>query len=382
MTQQYPAGWRFGNLLPIKSLLLLLGLLLGGGAQAQSGPYGNEWLVAGQPYYKIKVWRDGIYRLDYAYLQNLNATGVAPTRFQVWRRGKEVAVYQAGNQATLDATSYLEFYGQRNDGALDRDFYKKPGDQAHQYYSLYTDTAAYFITWGSRVGKRMAQPVAAGGTPHAWRIQTALKVATDKYFEAPAQGTVHMPWLNQGEGFYSNWSYQGEMPIVTDSLLRAIVTTPGAPPIRAEVCVAGKTIPGDKGGVTGLHTTGIRVMPPGASAARDLGVLTYMNYDFKKALYTLNASDINPDGKVEIRGLMIGQRTAPIFDLYAFSYVKITAPQQSVWFTNRRSLWFQNDSLLSGPATYELDNIPGTVVGYDVQDPYNVQRIAPTASQT
>ncbi|RZK29963.1 MAG: hypothetical protein EOO63_07885, partial [Hymenobacter sp.] len=116
MTQQYTAGWQVTSTIRDlgKRLLVLLGLLLSLSAHAQSGPYGNEWIAAGQPYYKIKVWRDGIYRLDYNYLRSLNAAGVAPTQFQLWRRGKEVAMYQAGNQATLDATSYLEFYGQRN----------------------------------------------------------------------------------------------------------------------------------------------------------------------------------------------------------------------------------------------------------------------------
>ncbi|HET9502762.1 MAG TPA: C25 family cysteine peptidase [Hymenobacter sp.] len=381
MTQSYTGERRFGRT-TTGWLLVLLGLLLGTGARAQSGPYGNEWIVAGQPYYKVKVWRDGLYRLDYNYLRSLSATGVAPTQFQLWRRGKEVAVYQGGNAATLDATSYLEFYGQRNDGVLDREYYKNPAEQAHQYYSLYTDTAAYFITWGSRAGKRMAQPVAAGGTPHATRMQTVVKVAKDKYYEAPAEGTVHMPWLNSGEGFFSEWSFQGELPLVSDSLLRAVVTTAGARPIRAEVCAAGRSDVSGPGGPVGQHTTSIRVMPPGASAARELGQLVYQNYNFKKGIYTLNPSDIGADGKVEIRGSVVGQRTGPVFDVFVLSYFKLTAPQQSVWFSDRRNLWFQNDSLLSGPATYELANVPASVVGYDIHDPYNVQRIAATATQT
>ncbi|MBO2009001.1 C25 family cysteine peptidase [Hymenobacter negativus] len=47
------------------------------------------------------------------------------------------------------------------------------------------------------------------------------------------------------------------------------------------------------------------------------------------------------------------------------------------WFANRHSVEFYNDSLLTGPATYEYanDSIPATAVGFDVQDIYNVQRI-------
>ncbi|MGI4867934.1 MAG: C25 family cysteine peptidase [Janthinobacterium lividum] len=384
MTQQYPAGWRFGNTFPVKSLLLLLlGLLLGGGAQAQSGPYGNEWIVPSQPYYKLKVWRDGLYHLDYAYLQSLNATGVAPTRFQVWRRGKELAVYQAGNKTTLDATSYLEFYGQRNDGALDRDFYKNPADQAHQYYSFYTDTAAYFITWGSRAGKRMAQPVAAGGTPHAWRLQTVLKVGKERYYEAPTHpsGSVRLPWLEKGEGFFSTWYFVGVVGLANDSLLRAVPTQAGVPAVTAEVCLVGESDPSTTGGVAGQHNTRIGITPPGGTA-RQLGILQYQEYDYVKARYTLQAGDVSPTGVVALYGETVGQRTAPVFDVWTYGYIKMTAPQQSVWFSDRRSVWFQNDSLLGGPATYELNNIPGAVVGYDVHDPWNVQRIRPTAAQT
>ena len=366
---------------------MLVSLLLSTGAQAQSGPYGNEWIVTGQPYYKLKVWRDGLYRLDYSYLRGLNATGVMPTQFQLWRRGKEVAVYQGGNAATLDATSYLEFYGQRNDGVLDRAYYKNPAEQAHQYYSLYTDTAAYFITWGSRAGKRMTQPVAAGGTPHAWRIQTVFKLANDSYYEAPVEGTVHMPWLNSGEGFFSPCTprpgYSGPLYLANDSLLRAVPTSSGAPSIRAEVCVVGESVPGNSGGTSGLHAASLQVTQPGSNTGRQLGVLNFQNYDFKKGIFTIATSEVSSTGKVEISASVVNQRTSPVFDVIACSYLKITAPQQSVWFSNRRSLWFQNDSLLSaGPATYELDNVPATVVGYDIHDPYNVQRIAPTAAQT
>jgi hypothetical protein len=196
-------------------LFVLLALLLGSlAAQAQSGPYGNEWIVPGQPYYKVKVWRDGIYRLDYAYLSQLGAGATAPTQLQVWRRGREVAVYQGGNSATLDNTTYLEFFGQRNDAALDKEYYKNPRDQANPHYSFFTDTATYFITWGSRAGKRMAQPTAAGGTPHGWRLQSSLSQRVGNYVEGSIEGVTYMPWLEPGEGFFEGFYFNGvQLPL-------------------------------------------------------------------------------------------------------------------------------------------------------------------------
>jgi len=360
-------------------LLVLLGLLLNLSAHAQSTSYGNEWIVAGQPYYKLKVWRDGIYRLDYNYLRSLNATGVAPAQFQLWRRGKEVAIYQGGNQTALDATSYLEFYGQRNDGKLDSEFYKNPAAQAHQYYSFYTDTAAYFITWGSRAGKRVAQPTATGGTPHAWRMQTSLKFVVSRYVQGYSESTAHMPWLESGEGFFSQTT--GEYAVRTDSLLRAIPTQTGVPAIRAEVSLVGGTIPSARNGIAaGLHVVSVQVVPPGGGR-RELGVLKFQDYNHIRETYTIQPSDIN-NGAVEVFSIATNQPSVAPYDAWRCAYLKVTAPQQSVWFSDRRIIWFQNDSLMAGPATYELDNVPSTVVGYDIQDPWNVQRVAPAAAQT
>jgi len=335
--------------------------------------------VAGQPYYKLKVWRDGIYRLDYNYLRSLNAAGVAPTQLQLWRRGKEVAMYQGGNQAALDATSYLEFYGQRNDGKLDREFYKNPADQAHQYYSFYTDTAAYFITWGSRAAKRVAQPTAAGGTPHAWRLQTSLKVVVERYVQGPTEGTAHLPWLESGEGFFSPTT--GAYSVRTDSLLRAIPTQTGVPSIVAEVALVGGTVPSARtGAAAGVHIVSVQVVPPSGSR-REVGVLSFQGYNNIRGKYTIQAGDVN-NGAVEFFGTATNQPATSPYDAWRCAYLKVTAPQQNVWFSNRRIIWFQNDSLLMGPATYELDNVPATVVGYDIQDPWNVQRVASAVAQT
>ena len=362
-------------------LLVLAGLLLSLGARAQSGPYGNEWIVPGQPYYKIKVTRDGLYRLDYAYLSQLSGiAGVAPTQLQLWRRGREVAIHQGGNSAVLDNSTYLEFYGQRNDGALDRDLYKVPGDQANPFYSFYTDTATYFVTWSAaRPGKRMAQPAAAGGAPHAWRMQSVLTMYTDWYMDAPVNDYYNcVPWLDKSEGFSSHWFYNAPASAKNDSLLRAVVTAPTAPLPVAEVMIMGGSLPTTPGNT---HTTSVRIIPPGG-AARELAVLKYRAFDFVRPRYTLQRSDISSAGVVEISCEVVGQLPNPIFDFWRYSYLRVTAPQENRWFADRRSLWFQNDSLLSGPATYEIDNIPATVNGYDIQDPWNVQLVAPTPAQT
>ena len=363
--------------------LLVLAGLLSLGARAQSGPYGNEWIVPGQTYYKIKVTRDGLYRLDYAYLSKLSGiAGVAPTQLQLWRRGREVAIHQGGNSAALDNTTYLEFYGQRNDGRLDRDLYKVPGDQGNPFYSFYTDTATYFVTWSAgRPGRRMAQPAAAGGTPHAWRMQSVLTSYHDFYFDSPNTDYNNcLPWLERGEGFSTPRVI--DITVTNDSSLRALVTLPAAPLPRADVLVIGGTIPaGSPTRPATQHATSIGITPPGGAYRQDT-VLAYRNYDFVLRRIVLRRGDISSAGKVQLTGTTVRPITGPPYDFFRFGYLRVTAPQENRWFGDRASLAFQNDSLLSGPATYELDDIPATVTGYDVQDPWNVQRIAPAAAQT
>ncbi len=379
MNTSYPGAWaRAGRLLAgwravgLFWLALMLGVATAG--QAQSGPYGNEWIVQGQPYYKIKVWRDGLYRLDYAYLSQIGAGAVAPTQLQVWRRGKEVAVYQGGNSAALDNSSFLEFFGQRNDGALDKEFYKNPLDQANPFYSFYTDTAAYFITWGARAGKRMVEPQPVAGSPHGWRLQSSLVLKTVNYVEAPSEdGYTYLPWLEPGEGFFEGF-YYNPTPASVDSL-RAISTAAGAPAPRLEAMVVGGSRVDD-------HSTTVSVVAPGSTTPRLLGTLNYKRFDHALGRYNLLPSDISSTGSV---ALSFAQGPLPPqfqVDVFRFSWFRVTAPQQNVWFSNRRQVIFQNDSLLSGPAIYEIDNIPATVAGFDIQDPWNVQRVAPTAATT
>jgi len=363
--------WASRRTVGLAMLACLLGTTL---AQAQSGAFGNEWIVPGQPYYKVKVWRDGLYRLDYAYLSKLGAGAVAPSQLQVWRRGREVAVYQGGNSATLDNSTFVEFYGQRNDAALDKEFYKNPKDQVNPHYSFYTDTAAYFVTWGARAGKRMAQPTAAGGTPHGWRLQSSLVQKIGNFTEAPSESYyTFLPWIEPGEGFFEGFYYY-QLPVPVDSL-RAVATAPGVPAPQVEAVVVG-------GSRVDNHSTTVSVIPPGSTTPRLLGTLLYKRFDHAKGRYALQISDISSQGVATIsfdRGPLPPQSLA---DVYRMSWLRVTAPQQNVWFSDRRFVAFQNDSLLAGPATYEVDNVPPTVSGFDIQDPWNVQRVAGTAAAT
>ncbi len=111
--------------------------------------YGNEWIRYDRPYYKIPVWADGLYRIP---AQALADAGIAVTEIKgstlrLYHNGVEVPMYRS-NTGLLTATDQLVFFGEKNTDALDRYLFENPeSEMMNPWYSLFTDTAAYFLTW-------------------------------------------------------------------------------------------------------------------------------------------------------------------------------------------------------------------------------------------
>lgn len=120
-------------------------LLLHTAAKAQL--YGNEWIDYNKTYYKFRVGKEGIYRIKKAALDAAGIPGsLNGTQFLVYRDGQEVPLYTS-TQGPLGAADYIEFYGKKNDGSLDRNLYVDPNWQADPGSSLFTDTACYYLTY-------------------------------------------------------------------------------------------------------------------------------------------------------------------------------------------------------------------------------------------
>ncbi len=137
---------------------LLLGLYLLFSNLINAQPFGNEWINFSQDYYKIKIGKEGIYKINYNTLQSIGfpLNSVDPRYIQLWINGQEQPILVNGeSDLKFDATDYIEFYGTYNDGKLDAPLFNS-GEQPHQYMSLYSDTATYFLTISAtRLGKRV-----------------------------------------------------------------------------------------------------------------------------------------------------------------------------------------------------------------------------------
>ncbi|MEJ7827744.1 MAG: C25 family cysteine peptidase, partial [Segetibacter sp.] len=127
-----------------KFAVIVLLSFISGIAIGQS--YYNEWIDYNKTYYKFKVGSTGLYRITPAELNSISLGNEAAQNFQLWRNGKEVALYTSVTSGALGANGYLEFWGEKNDGVTDKDLYRSPEWQLSDKESLLTDTAAFFLT--------------------------------------------------------------------------------------------------------------------------------------------------------------------------------------------------------------------------------------------
>ncbi len=135
------------NLLPFIIILFFCANDIAG----QSNIFQNEWIDYQQTYYKIKLHKDGLYRIDKELLEQYNLPTDQPKGYQLFHKGKEIPIYASTN-GSFGTNDYIEFYGEKNDGELDALLYKNPQWRTRPWQSLFTDTAAYYLTWSDTDG--------------------------------------------------------------------------------------------------------------------------------------------------------------------------------------------------------------------------------------
>jgi hypothetical protein len=182
-------------------IFVLIFFLTGIKANSQD-VFGNEWINYDQQYFKISVSNDGIYKITYAELlaAGIPVNLIDPRGIQIFHEGEEQYIYihGGGNSGIFDPNGYIEFYGKRNRGSLDLDFFDSPENQVNPDYSFYTDTAAYFLTWNySTSNRRMNVQNSTDFNPYISNkqqfcykknrtnyVSTYQKASTQSYFTA------------------------------------------------------------------------------------------------------------------------------------------------------------------------------------------------------
>ena len=300
-------------------------LLAALGATAQM-PYGNEWLVPSQSYLRLGTTQDGWYRLNATDLrkQGLDLAKIPVQSLQLFRRGQEVAIHVPGEaDGRLDSLDYVEFYGQRNDGWLDTLLYAQPELMPHPHYSLYSDTATYFLTWRTdgQAGKRISQAGPSSAlAPINYHREKVLQVLANEY----AAGAIYPPgaepdngylqtfgdtgegwtgWLHRTDQWAGGLGLQAEVPL-TDSFATASV----------EMLFVGRYV--------GEHRVEVWIGNH-LRQSRKLGELSWQNYETQRFRASLRPEDLDSTERVNITFVPRGtdQRVS-------VSYIEWTYPQR------------------------------------------------------
>jgi hypothetical protein len=135
--------------------IIAIGMVVSSFAQ----PYNNSWINYSQEYYKFKVAKTGVYRIDSATLANsgIPISSINPQNIQLFSRGVEVPIHIEGEaDGVFNTIDFIEFFGEFNDGWLDEPLYGGASNHPSPYYSLFNDTISYYLTWnGSTVNNRL-----------------------------------------------------------------------------------------------------------------------------------------------------------------------------------------------------------------------------------
>jgi hypothetical protein len=136
---------------------------------AQAAPIAPTPWLPPDPAYKISVVADGMYRLDYTYLQTagLPVDTLDPATFQMFWLGQEIAIEVTGaGDGQFNPGDAVVFFGRSVDSLYYEDLLPD-----HKY----TGTNIYWLTYGQAAGKRMAtlDGAAVTGTPAgpSWHVQ-------------------------------------------------------------------------------------------------------------------------------------------------------------------------------------------------------------------
>lgn len=194
----------------MRSLILLsLATLLHASSYAQ---FGNEWIDYNQQYWRFQVAQDRFVRISYDELLNAGfpVNTVDPELIRMYSRGQEQVINIVGSQdGSFDQGDFIEVYVRKNDGWLDTQIYDDPANQANRSYSLFNDTASYFITAANQPGARTTlyspQTNPDNLNPLPFVSAVSRQDYTDEYLIGQQdQNGISLPWYEEAEGWFDN----------------------------------------------------------------------------------------------------------------------------------------------------------------------------------
>ena len=287
---------------------------------AVTAQFANDWIDYNQRYFKIAIANDGLYEINASQLTaaGIPIASIPPERFQLFRRGQELAIKV--DKSGSNVVTAISFYGKKNDGTGDTEMYRSPEAQAHTYHNLYTDTAAYFLTWkitGS--GKRMAnKTLLTPAAPEDYHLEKLRKLPVSSYSDGDKYGIKNelaSGLFDQGEGWFGPRTTKGGVSNFTFALAN-IKQDAGVKPQVEVLMIGNNNLP---------HRTEILVGPSTGSLRSVTVVDGYENFESKLISSEIEWTDLSGTGQCVVQVKVLG--FSDVADAQAVGFVKLNYPQ-------------------------------------------------------
>ena len=347
--------------------------------QAQSSPTDPDptrWINYAQSYYKLSIAKNGIYRLTAAELQQAGVPvqQLTPNTIQLFHRGVEQSIYVEGEEdGHFNAGGFLEFYGQRNNGVPDSLLYRPHSAQPHQYYSLFNDTTAYFLTWSTgagQSGKRMVTytDTTSNLSPEAYHWAEDIRLFTDNYPGWPAglPQKIEYSQYEAGEG-YTGPIQQKDKPFTIPFQLTNAVRDGPTP--QVDLLLVGR----------GFSNHRVNCLVGSTLQSQRLVDSTrFAEYDNARIRHPVDWSGVAADGNLVVSTVSSGDAAST--DDYSVSYGRVRYPQQFTANGQPQTV-FQLEPNPLGRSRLDVTAVlPGTRF-WDISNPDAPIRVGITATQ-
>ncbi|MEQ8562688.1 MAG: hypothetical protein RID18_14325, partial [Cytophagales bacterium] len=204
----------------------------------------NPWMDYSMSYFKIKVAKDALYKLDQNDLSStlasagFNISTIDSSKWAIFHRGQEIAIhYENGD---------IYFYGKRNNASLDTGLYFE-GGLANPYLNMFSDSSAYFLTWyvDARTGKRFANSNVSNPINTDYHFANAhwepnsYRYNPGENYNSDNSALLYMGSFQPGEGWTGAYS-TSSMQMQIDSIANFSSTGP-APVLDVRLIAEGKS---------------------------------------------------------------------------------------------------------------------------------------------
>lgn len=179
---------------------------------AQYSTYSPDWFDPAATYVKIGVAEDAVYRVTLAEIaaQAGASFGAADeASLRLLENGRDVPVwFQSDGAGGLGGSDAFVFVGRRNTGESETAwaFGGQSALRSSDYFSLYTDTTFYWLTWGgSAAGLRYAEESAAGSeAPVLTHTRADVRIEQDVFYYFGDSNDASQTAYTRGEGYYTH----------------------------------------------------------------------------------------------------------------------------------------------------------------------------------